>query len=155
MGFITIKAMVINKKPQEGEKFQLTLMPYDDSLYEMGGVIPEFNARMTQPSEESGTIFEGAVSKDDVITTALSTAQSSINNIEKIVSNLTSLYSLDISPEYQSVPITPSGTLISQMSVYIKAQFYYNGKELIPSQMQEDESLTFKAFTKILKWGLG
>lgn len=146
MNFITIKAIVSAIKPQEKDKFQITLVPYDDSLYEMGGVMPKFNSKMTQPSEEMGNVFQDAVSKDDVTNIAVNTATGSVSNIIKIVETFTSLYSLEVSPEFQSIAVTSTGELVSKNYVYIKAQLLYNAKNLTFDSLGENESLKYKAF---------
>lgn len=56
IGSITSKAIIMSIQPQDKDKFELTLVPYNDKLFSAGVSIPELNSNMTTPRGDA-TVF--------------------------------------------------------------------------------------------------
>lgn len=86
-GEITQKAIVTAVKPKDKEQFDLTLVPYDESLYEQGSVMAEFKSHMVNIERDSSlSDFSEVLGKDDVNTAAVDIT----GNVSKAVADLQS-----------------------------------------------------------------
>lgn len=84
-GEITQKAVVTAVKPKDKEMFELTLVPYDESLYEQGAVMAEFRSHMTNIERDSTlSDFSEVLGKDDVNSAAVGITE----NVSKAVADL-------------------------------------------------------------------
>ena len=85
VGSITIKGIISNIKPKEKEKFELTILPFDDSLYQSGDVMTEFESNMTNPvRSDSEADFSNKATKSDInesITVVSTTVNESVSSL--------------------------------------------------------------------------
>lgn len=125
---ITTEALVTSKKDNGDGTFNLTLTPYQEGIYTAdSGTIPEFDSKVTNISESSTATYEvKTATVEDVLTT--------INDTSKGL--VPSQYFLDLSPEYQSIPVDSEGN-INEQFFYISAYLYY--KDIL------EENVTYKA----------
>ena len=79
VGAITTKAIITSIKPSKDNTFDLTLAPYNESLYKAGGVIPDFQTNMTIPNWESNEMeFEEGYSMSELFEKISSEANAAI-----------------------------------------------------------------------------
>lgn len=87
IGSITEKAVIMGIKPGENDKFTLSLVPYNDSIYNSGASLPAFKANMTRPQRADTTVFSDNITKKDynaAIANSVSASNTTIiNNINK------------------------------------------------------------------------
>ena len=129
---ITTDALCFGKKDNGDGTFTLTLVPYQEGIYEAeSGSMPKFISNVTSPKENGSKLSEEIPSPtyEDVKEIANNIASSTID-INK--------YTLDISPEAQSVPSSEDGKLGSSW-FYISAYLYYMDKQIT-------DNITYKAY---------
>jgi len=118
VGEIYQKAIITAVKPTDGDKFELSLAPYNEGLYEAGGELPVFESHMTQPERDYSTVdFSSYVTKNEV-NEASETIIEKLNNLD------VSGYIFDVSPEFQSIPVDSEGNFLIDSAV-ISAYLYY------------------------------
>lgn len=97
VGAITSKAVIMGIKPKGGDKFDLSLVPYNEDLYEAGFGFPIFLSNMTNP--DAGNFnFDAHVTASDaaeVASNALRVAEENVND------KLNSLYANHIVTLYK------------------------------------------------------
>lgn len=131
----TTPALVYSKKDNGDGTFDLQLVPYQEGVYKAEeGTIPDFKTNVTSPKISGAAIAEEIPTPTyedvDVITDTKISALASAIDVNK--------YTLDISPEAQSIPVDKDGNLLSSW-FYISAYLYYKDAALT-------ENVEFKAY---------
>lgn len=128
---ITTDALCFGKKDNGDGTFSVTLVPYQKGIYEAEtGVIPDFVSNVTSPKESGAKVSDELPTptyKDLADMAATITSTIDINK-----------YTLDISPEAQSIPADSNGKLASPW-FYISVYLYYMDRQIT-------ESITYKAY---------
>lgn len=135
----TAEALCVEKKDNGDGTFELLVVPYNEKIYTAdSGSLGEFDSKVTPPqlSEVSSVtvlpkefyeLKNGIPSIAENVATKLITTTIDVNK-----------YTLDLSPEAQSIPVNESGTLTSSW-FNISAYLYY--KDALVT-----ENVTYKAF---------
>ena len=112
--------MTIYGAKQNTTGWELTLKDYNDALFEYGS-IPEYKSNLTIKKEPSSKV--PALTYSDV--------KSAVAEVKAEITDTIDVnkYTLDISPEAQSIPVDQSGNL-SNSWFYISAYLYYMDNEL-------------------------
>ena len=135
---ISQKYRITKIKPEQDGSFTETLVPYFDELYKYGAPMPSFQSPVKMPPAEKSpfslgevpaTIADNNKNMSDIVNNAVATITETID-INK--------YTLDISPEAQSVPSSNDGKLGSSW-LYISAYLYYMDKQIT-------DNITYKAY---------
>lgn len=121
--------MTIYSAKQNSSGWELTLKDYNESLFDYGA-IPEYKTNLTS-RKESGTKIPALTYGD--VKAALTEAKAEITSTIDI-----NKYTLDISPEAQSIPADSNGKLASSW-FYISAYLYYMDRQIT-------ENITYKAY---------
>ncbi len=121
--------MTIYGAKQNLNGWELTLKDYNEALFEYGE-IPEYKTNLTTKKEPSSKV-PGVTYSD--LQTAMTEAKAEVTNTIDI-----NKYTLDISPEAQSVPVDASGKLVNSW-FYISAYLYYLDRQLT-------DNITYKAY---------
>ena len=121
--------MTIYNAKQNTNGWELTLKDYNEALFDYGA-IPEYKTNLTS-KKESNTSVPTPTYGD--ITAALTEAKAELTGTIDI-----NKYTLDISPEAQSVPSSEDGKLGSSW-FYISAYLYYMDKQIT-------DNITYKAY---------
>ncbi|MBR0127637.1 MAG: hypothetical protein IJL99_05190 [Firmicutes bacterium] len=116
----TAEALCFGKKDNGDGTFDLTLMPYQEGVYQAEeGDIPDFVSNVTPPVGSGAEIAAENVTLSDV--------QEIVNNAASGI--YPSKYTLDISPEYQVVPVNTDGKKSLEW-VHITATLYYMDNDI-------------------------
>lgn len=67
MGTITSKAVIMGITPKDNDQFELSLVPYNEDLYNAGDEIPVFNANITVPNREQNILYDTKVTTSDLL----------------------------------------------------------------------------------------
>lgn len=67
VGSITSKAVVMAISPRENEQFELSLVPYDEDLYNAGDELPVFNANITIPNRTPNILYDTRVTTSELL----------------------------------------------------------------------------------------
>lgn len=132
----TIEALCFGKKDNGDGTFDLQLVPYNEDIYTAdSGILGEFDSKVTPPQISSNKSIQ---TKD---TEAIDLVQSSKNELNEKINKIyatidTALYTLDVSPEAQSLFVDENG-LIKEKWFYISAYMYYKDNLL--------DNVTYKA----------
>lgn len=135
---ISQKYRITKIKPEQDGTYTETLLPYFDELYEYGAPLPSFQSPVKMPSAEKDPFSLSEVPDN------IADQNKNISNIvENVTATITSTidinkYTLDISPEAQSIPADSNGKLASSW-FYISAYLYYMDRQIT-------ESITYKAY---------
>lgn len=132
---ITTSALCFGKKDNGDNTYTLSLVPYQEGIYEAEeGEIPEFVSNVTSLAESGTPIDEEIPSPTyDDVTTITDTKIAEVTKTIDI-----NKYTLDLSPEAQSIPVNESGALTSSWFT-ISAYLYYKD-ELIT------DNVTYRAY---------
>lgn len=135
---ISQKYRITKIKPEQDGTYTETLLPYFDELYEYGAPLPSFQSPVKMPPAEKDPFSLSEVPDN------IADQNKNISNIvENVAATITSTidinkYTLDISPEAQSIPADSNGKLVSSW-FYISAYLYYMDRQIT-------ESITYKAY---------
>ncbi len=121
--------MTIYSAKQNVNGWELTLKDYNTALFDYGA-IPEYKTNLTAKKESSTSVPTPTYGD---LTAALTEAKAEITTTIDI-----NKYTLDISPEAQSVPVTEGGKIMSSW-FYISAYLYYMDRQVT-------DSITYKAY---------
>lgn len=132
---ISAKYRITKIKPNGKGTFTLTLNQYNEELYHYGSALPVFKNYMTVPNPvaDGTSLSNEPVTKEDITSIAENVATKLITTTIDV-----NKYTLDLSPEAQSIPVNESGTLTSSW-FNISAYLYY--KDALVT-----ENVTYKAF---------
>lgn len=141
---ITTSALCFGKKDNGDNTYTVSLVPYQEGVYEAEyGEIPEFISNVTSPQESGTPIDEEIPSPDyDGISGIV---EKSRNDIEKQILELSATidvnkYVLDISPEMQSIPVDGNGNISAEW-IYFSAYLYHKDEVV-------KDNITYKAYLK-------
>lgn len=141
---ITTSALCFGKKDNGDNTYTLSLVPYQEGIYEAEeGEIPEFVSNVTSLAESGTPIDEEIPSPGyDGISGIV---EKSRNDLEKQILELSETidvnkYVLDISPESQSVPVDGKGDITAEW-IYFSAYLYYKDEVV-------NENVTYKVYLK-------
>ena len=128
--FTTItNPMTIYGAKQTADGWELTLKDYNEALFDYGA-IPEYKSNLTSKKEPSSKV-PGITYGD--LQNAVTEAKAEITSTIDI-----NKYTLDISPEAQTVPVNENGKIMSSW-FYISAYLYYMDSQIT-------ENITYKAY---------
>lgn len=136
---ISAKYKITKIKPSTNGTFTLTLIQYNEQLYNYGKELPVFKNYMTIPApiQEGMTFSEVPNSVKDKTESDNQISNSLEEKINKIYATIdTALYTLDVSPEAQSLFVDENG-VIKEKWFYISAYMYYKDNLL--------DNVTYKA----------
>lgn len=141
---ITTSALCFGKKDNGDNTYTLSLVPYQEGIYEAEyGEIPEFVSNVTSLAESGTPIDEELPSPGyDGISGIV---EKSRNDLEKQILELSATidvnkYVLDISPESQSIPVDGKGNISAEW-LYFSAYLYYKDEVV-------NENVTYKVYLK-------
>lgn len=97
VGAITMKAIIMSIKPKDGDKFDLSLVPYNEDLYNSGSGYPVFSNNMTNKPADNFD-FNFNVTYEDLKET---TAGTEVMVQEKITAALKNIYTNQIVTLYK------------------------------------------------------
>ena len=135
---ISQKYRITKIKPEQDGSFTETLVPYFDELYNYGAPMPSFQSPVKMPPAEKSPFSLGEVA--DTIADSQKNISEIASNVAATISQTIDInkYTLDISPEAQSVPSSEDGKLGSSW-FYISAYLYYMDKQIT-------DNITYKAY---------
>lgn len=150
IGMITRDAQIVSIEPQDNDNFDLTLVPYIDTVYNYGRKLPVFSSNITKPNyAEFQPDFSNKLTAEQVLTESSNKVNQLEKEIEKQINDALS----DIGVDTRIDDITSADAILEEHQIQIKLNIDYDNfigtiKDFI-YELSIDNGVTFNEIKRV------